>query len=167
LGTLRVRPDLGGRRRPSSKRSAAVIDEQIGRRGTNKAEVALSDRRQSERFSASEDQAWVGWWEGRLFRKSPATLINISQGGAMIVAGVAPPRRATAWVCLEGPNRSEWVEGMAIEVTKLDDGTASVRLAFRELCPYSFFEVAIYGPPSPEESGQFAAVADPAGRNWW
>jgi hypothetical protein len=144
-----------------------MIDDQGARRGNTRGEVALSDRRQSERYSASEDQAWVGWWEGRLFRKSPATLMDISQGGAKLIADAAPPRRATTWVCLEGPHRSEWVEGMAVEVTKFDNGTACIRLAFREICPYSFFEVAIYGQPSAEESGQFAAVADPAGRNWW
>jgi hypothetical protein len=144
-----------------------MIEDQLGRRGNAGGEVALSDRRKSERFAASEDQAWVGWWEGRLFRKSPATLHDVSQGGAKLVADVAPPRRATTWVCLDGPHRSEWVEATTVEVMKLDDGTVSIRLAFREICPYTFFEVAIYGHPSTEESGQFAAVVDPAGRNWW
>jgi hypothetical protein len=127
--------------------------------------VAVSDRRQTERFAATEDQAWIGWWEGRLFRKSPATLIDISQGGAKLVADVAPPRRATVWVCLDGPHRSEWIEGITVEVTKFDNSSASIRLAFREVCPYSFFEVAIYRQPSTVESGQFA-VAGPAGRSW-
>ncbi len=103
------------------------------------------NRRQHERYAAAEDQAWLGWWEGRIYRRSPSTLINISHGGAKLIAELPPPRRSSVWVCLDGPRRTEWIEAEVIQVIRRPDQSAEVRIAFRELCPYTFFEVAVYG----------------------
>jgi hypothetical protein len=97
------------------------------------------------RYAAAEDQAWLGWWEGRIYRKSPATLVDISHGGAKVIAEIPPPRRSSIYICLDGEHRTEWVEAEVLEVIRLPDKTAQVRMAFRELCPYSFFEVAVFG----------------------
>jgi hypothetical protein len=107
-----------------------------------------ANRRQTERFAPAGDQAWLGWWEGQTYRKSPATLIDISEGGVKLIAANAPPRRSTSWICLEGVHRTEWVEAEVLEVLRRPDGSAQVRMVFRELCPYSFFEVAVYGIPT-------------------
>jgi hypothetical protein len=117
------------------------------RRGGPAPTTADIDRRGSERFAPAQDQAWIGWWEGRVYRKSRATLLDISQGGARAVAEASPPRRATVWICLDGPNRTEWVEAEVLEVRRMPDGSALVRMAFRELCPYTFFEATLNGLP--------------------
>ncbi len=62
-----------------------------------------------------------------------------------MIAEIPPPRRSTIWICLDGQRRTEWVETQVIEVRLLPDNTAQVRMAFRELCPYSFFEAAVFG----------------------
>ena len=121
-----------------------MIDERTDRDGMGGATVAIAgDRRKDERYSAADDRAWVGWWEGRIYRKSPAALVDISEGGARLVAEFGPPSRATAWVCVDGPHRTEWVEGVAVEVARLVDGTAAVHLAFRDACPAAFFMIAL------------------------
>lgn len=125
------------------------------------------NRRQFERYASAEDQAWIGWWEGRIYRKSPATLLDISQGGAKLVAESSPPRRATIWICLDGPMRTEWVEAEALEVTRLRDGSARVRVAFREICPYTFFEVAVHGFSETPSRTSADAVAAAAHRVGW
>jgi hypothetical protein len=118
-----------------------------GRDDAARGSPATEERRQYERYPSAEDQAWLGWWEGRVYRRSPAMLIDISQGGAKVVSEIPPPRRSTIWMCIDGPRRTEWVEAEVVEVVRLDDGTAQVRMAFREVCPYAFFEVAVYGFP--------------------
>src|SRR5579871_6023635 len=124
--------------------------ESRGRAEPEGGASTATNRRQFERYTTAEDQAWLGWWEGRIYRKSPATLLNISQGGVKVIAEVPPPRRSTVWICLDGPRRTEWVEAEVLQVTRLVDGTAQVRMAFREICPYTFFEVAVYGSRDPE-----------------
>jgi hypothetical protein len=102
-------------------------------------------QRQHVRYAAAEDQAWLGWWEGRTYRKSPATLMDISHGGSKAIAEIPPPRRSTIWICLDGPRRTEWIEAEVLEVVRRRDNTAEVRMKFREICPYSFFEAAVFG----------------------
>jgi hypothetical protein len=117
------------------------------------ATQTVPNRRQSERYAPADDQAWLGWWEGEIYRKSPATLVDISQGGVKVIALLAPPRRSTTWICLEGLHRTEWVEAEVLEVLRRPDGAAQVRMVFREICPYTFFEVAVYGfsdTPAPQ-----------------
>ena len=122
---IQERPSRGPRSRASRRRPGTVASH--------------------ERYAASEDQAWLGWWEGRVYRKSPATLLNISHGGAKLIAEVTPPRRSTVWICLDGPRRTEWIEAGVLSVARLQDQSAVVRVLFREICPYTFFEVAVYG----------------------
>jgi hypothetical protein len=124
-----------------------MFHDKRGRAESSPAIPPVPNRRETERFGPADDQAWLGWWEGRIYRKSPATLINISQGGVKLIAVTAPPRRSTTWICLEGMHQTEWVEGQVLEVSRRPDGFADVRLGFCELCPYAFFEVAVYGFP--------------------
>ncbi len=101
--------------------------------------------RRHKRYTPSETEAWLGWWEGAIYRKSHAALVDISNGGAKVIAEIPPPRRSTIWICLDGLRRTEWVESQVIQVRLLLDNTAEVRMSFREICPYSFFEAAVFG----------------------
>jgi hypothetical protein len=115
--------------------------------GTGRATPVPSPEnlRKHKRYAPVENEAWLGWWEGPAYRKSAATLVDISNGGAKVIAEIPPPRRSTIWICLDGQRRTEWVETQVVEVRLLPDNTAQVRMAFRELCPYSFFEAAVFG----------------------
>ena len=105
----------------------------------------VDNRRQSERFPVAQDQAWIGWWEGQLYRKSPAVLVDISSGGAKLIASYPPPLRSTIWICVVGRHETEWVEATSIAVVRSNDGSAEVRVSFQGACPHAFFEVAVYG----------------------
>lgn len=105
----------------------------------------MENRRQSHRHAAATDQAWVGWWEGRLYRKSLAMLVDISEGGIKLISETPPPRRSPIWICVAGNHQTEWVEGVTLAVTPNIDGSAEVRVAFREACPPAFFEVVAHG----------------------
>ncbi len=126
----------------------------------------VRDRRRAERYAAAEDQAWIGWWEGRLYRKAPAVLVDISLGGAKLIVENGPPRRVTVWICVAGSCKTEWVEGVSVDVTRNLSGSAEVRIAFREPCPYAFFKVVVYGVGSDSVEAAANKVADPQGRNW-
>jgi len=104
-----------------------------------------SNRRNSDRYIPAEDRAWLGWWEGSVFRTTEAELQNISKGGVLVRTALQPPRRSNVWICLEGPRRTEWVEGKVLDVAREQDKSATVRIMFDEICPYAFFEVAVYG----------------------
>ena len=136
---MHVTDPLANPRRTSSPHGAGSPVDHFG---------LASDRRNSQRFVPIEDQAWLGWWEGEEYRKTPATIIDLSQGGSKLVVRDSPPRRSAAFVCLAGPNRTDWIQGGVLEVRRLSSGESEVRIAFVELCPYSFFEVAILGTQS-------------------
>jgi hypothetical protein len=138
------------------------------RASTARAVSSATENRRHPRYAPAEDEAWLGWWEGRLYRKSPASLVDISVGGAKVVAELAPPRRSTAWICLDGPRRTDWVEAEILEIIRLADGTAEVRMAFREVCPYTFFEVAVFGHPRDQiDTSARAVTAAAAHRAGW
>jgi hypothetical protein len=115
-----------------------------------------ANRRQSERHAAAEDQAWIGWWEGRLYRKARALLVDISHGGLKLISESPPPRKTSIWICVAGAHETEWVEGETLEVIRRNDGTGEVRVKFREVCPYAFFEVVAFGQEL--DSGEHTVV---------
>ncbi len=156
--------------------SHATSDWIKSARGTYSGGAAACDtmanRRKWERYAVAEDQAWLGWWEGRVYRKSPAVMLDISEGGARVVAQTAPPRRATVWVCIAGAHKTEWIEASVLGVTKGSDGSSELRMAFREVCPYAFFEVAVYGYPAqlelaPTRQATATVQSAPSVRGWW
>ena len=111
----------------------------------------VPNRRESERFGPADDQAWIGWWEGRIYRKSPATLINISQGGVKLISVSAPPRRSTTWICLEGMHQTEWVEGQVLELTLVPDAdivrVSCIRAVLPAVCSTLTWSVSVAGKP--------------------
>ena len=109
--------------------------------------MGQSNRRNNGRFVPMEDRAWLGWWDGPTFRAVEAVLLNISKGGVLVQAETPPPRRSVVWICLEGPRRTEWVEGKTLEVGKerIASSTSEIRIMFDDICPYAFFEVAVFG----------------------
>ncbi len=59
--------------------------------GSRFAMVGLSDRRSSKRHPVVENVTRMRWREGREIRESPAQLMDITQGGALLIAYSPPP----------------------------------------------------------------------------
>src|SRR4051794_32712259 len=55
-----------------------------------------ADRRATLRHPARDNQAVIGWWDGREFRELAASFLNISLGGGFVSADEAP-RSKRVW----------------------------------------------------------------------
>jgi hypothetical protein len=114
------------------------------------------ERRRAPRHEVVESQVWLGWWRGSSgFLASSAVIINLSRGGAFIFLDEKPPKDEPVWICLGMPDPVGFVEARVVEVTVSRQGQCAARIAFREPCPYGFFEAAVCGLPA----------ADPRRRN--
>lgn len=77
-----------------------------------------------------------------------ARILDLSQTGISLISEAIPPENQPAWVRLDGPQASDWVEGTVRGISQRDPGRFLVRLAFRDGCPYDFFKAAVYGGPT-------------------
>jgi pSer/pThr/pTyr-binding forkhead associated (FHA) protein len=78
---------------------------------------------------------------------SSARLVDISQTGMLVLSEKVPPADQQLWLRLENPLITEWVEVVMKGATHANQGGHSVRLAFREACPYDFFKAVVYQNP--------------------
>jgi hypothetical protein len=72
------------------------------------------ERRDSPRCNAVENQSRLEFavYEGR--RRVEARLVNISRGGALLIADNHPPREAPVWMRIESPVKTDWAEAMMV-----------------------------------------------------
>lgn len=103
------------------------------------------DRRRSPRHSPSEDGLWLGWRKDGDFFVVHAELMNISQGGALILVEEPPHRGESVWLRLAGPTPIEDVSAVVIETMRIGRGEHGVRVAFREPFPPEFYHAAMVG----------------------
>jgi hypothetical protein len=154
-------PQWPGPRSPSRFGPTAIIREAPPSEDTHllslfaeQAEVAVAERRESSRFRAVEQRAWLGWWAGpRRFATVDARLDNISQGGARIVMADPPPVQQIVWLCMGIPDPTECVQAKVLEVKPTPEGDSVIRLAFGIPCPHNLYQVAIYGLAGRRASG--------------
>jgi len=112
------------------------------------------ERRQSPRYRALEQRAWLGWWVGpHQFITMAARLEDISQGGAKLVAADPPPAQHIVWLCLGTPEPTECVRSKVVATTRRPEGDCIVRLAFGTPCPQNLYQIAISGL-TPERSSR-------------
>ncbi len=109
------------------------------------------DNRCSSRYDAVKSAVYLGWWEEPEFRTTVAVLRNLSQGGALVHVGLAPPERAGFYLCLAGSPPSDWTEVTIVDRNRLFEGVHEVRLRFSDSCPYEIFHDAALGIPPPTE----------------
>ena len=104
------------------------------------------DRRIMPRHPATEYAIWLGWWRGEQeFFTTPARLVNISRGGALITTIDPPPERHTVWICHGSPEPTECIKAKVLRVSRVLRRECALRLAFPEPCPHGFFEAAVCG----------------------
>ena len=105
------------------------------------SETPWVDRRSHERMPAAANTANLEWWQGGSYRSSAARLVDISEGGAMLVAEQIPSLSQDLWLRLEGPVETHWIGGQVVRVA----GTHDMAIAFDRPCPRDFFESAVLG----------------------
>jgi hypothetical protein len=111
-----------------------------------KAEAAVAERRQSPRFRAAGQRAWLGWWTcPGGFNPRATHLDNISQGGAKLVMVAPPPAGQIVWLCVGVPDPTECVQAKVLEVTLTPEGDSVIRIAFGTPCPQNLYQMAIHG----------------------
>lgn len=103
------------------------------------------DRRRSTRHEAREHRLWLGWRKHGDFFATAAELVNISQGGALLLVDEPPALRETVWLRLEGPSPIEDACAIVIDSARIGPGEHSVRISFREPFPIAFYHAAIDG----------------------
>lgn len=116
------------------------------------------NRRKSVRYSGVVNQACLAWrTEGEAdTTQVPARVWDISQSGASILVETRPPLqpKQAAWVRMESPTPSDWVETQVVGVTAMTRRTFwgrsrvvghLVRVRFVGSCPYDLFKTATHG----------------------
>jgi hypothetical protein len=114
----------------------------------------LWDRRRAPRETAAERRLWLGWRTDEDFVVVGAELMNISHGGALVVAEAHPPRGETIWLRLEGPAPIDDVCALVLETTRIGRGQHGMRIAFREPFPNAFYQAAVAGLEAMQTRGK-------------
>jgi len=109
------------------------------------SKTVVWDRRRSPRVPPAEQRLWLGWRKERDFFVIRAELMNISQGGALLLVEEPPLKGQAVWLRLEGPTPIEDVSAVVIETSRIGRGEYGVRISFREPFPTGFYQAAIEG----------------------
>lgn len=110
------------------------------------------DRRTMPRHPVRDLHVWLGWRRGEeAFFATPARMVNISRGGALIaVADPLPAEGESVWLCLGEPDPNDCLQATVLEVAVVRGGESAVRLHFSAPCPHAFFEAAVCMLPPPK-----------------
>jgi hypothetical protein len=111
--------------------------------------VHASERRDSIRYPAIENRAFLAWEDGAGHCRVEARLVNVSQSGVLLVSeGMVPPDSQPVWVRIERPCATDWADAVVVRTSRslkarlTGRGTSCVRLRFLPTCPYDFFTIA-------------------------
>jgi hypothetical protein len=102
------------------------------------------DRRSTLRHPARDNQAVLGWWDGREFRQVDAGFRNISLGGGLIQVEELP-RSKRIWVRLEWPVKTQWRRARVLRVQRDEFGQTEAGLSFPELCDEELLHALVFG----------------------
>jgi len=115
------------------------------------------ERRASLRFAPAEARAWAGWWKCGRFLVTPAELINLSLGGALMRLDRRPPTSQPVWVCLGEPRPLDYAQARVLEASPgAAGGPYHARLEFHTPCPPAFFSAAGRPADAPGATGPAA-----------
>ncbi len=120
---------------------------------------AATGRRKEPRYEGASSLLWMQWWEGDEYLGRAARLINVSRGGAMIVAAVLLQPRQEVRVFLEEVEDSVGVNGIVLGSVEGKQGLHQMRLMFKSPCPESFIEAAAHSFEMWMASGQTRVVS--------
>lgn len=124
-----------------------------------------TERRQACRYEPIDRRTTLGWWDGPDFHATPASLNNISLGGASVMVVDSPPI-GPIWFHVESEeNRTDdWIEAELIQSDASVTGSTVVHIRFPGGCPYNWFRSAVYGQSG--ESAPEGVSREFDGRYW-
>lgn len=97
-------------------------------------------RRRELRFLAQENRLWLQWWEDGEYLGRTARLVNVSRGGAMIIAWFLLREGQRLRVFLEEAESQNGVEATVLGVVPGITAMHQIRLSFTTPCPPCFFD---------------------------
>ena len=106
-----------------------------------------ADRRGGFRHQAASREVWVGWWSGDEFGGVLGRARDISRGGAKIILGVKPPKKASVWLYKEVDDTLASVRGYLIGHTPSPGSRFSVRFRFVVPCPTILLQAVVCEQP--------------------
>lgn len=101
------------------------------------------NRRRDPRHPALDQDIWVGWWTGEDFGAVTGRLLNISRGGAQVVIGRRPPRKAAVWIYRDVGSTLASARGAVVALSPAPGGLYSVRFRFESPCPTALCEAVV------------------------
>ena len=117
-----------------------------GQVAANHGEAATENRRSSPRFTAVQEQVWLGWWAGEEFILIEGSVVNINHGGALISINPSPMPEQPVWIRHAQSNTRENIKATVLESKWImAKRSFAVRLAFDSACPAHFFETVVFG----------------------
>lgn len=75
-----------------------------------------NERRDSPRCDAVENQSRLEFAVSDGRQRVEARLVNISRGGALLIADNHPPRQAPIWMRIERPVKTDWAEATMVRL---------------------------------------------------
>jgi hypothetical protein len=103
--------------------------------------TSCPDSRTSPRRSVLENRTRLEWCEGGEVYESAARLINLSEGGALLIAESPPPLGHVVWCRLEAPTPTDWIRANVIR----QGDAREIGLSFPASCPDDFTLAATLG----------------------
>jgi hypothetical protein len=107
--------------------------------------ASSGERRTACRSAAVEQLVRLGWDDGQEVRHALALLVDIGQGGALVVVDAPLHTGQAIRIGLERADPIEWIEATVVRVRKGIWRRRRVQMAFREPCPYAFYKAAVHG----------------------
>ena len=126
-------------RRAESSIYAAVMARGPAFRDARAMRASSEARRERERNTSASAEA------NMQLRYSNGMVVDISQTGMAVLGDDVPRTDQMAWLRLERPHPTDWVEVSLKGVSTTDLGRKLIRLVFVQACPYEFFKAAVYG----------------------
>lgn len=122
-----------------------------------------SNERRSVEYLTMPNRAWLGWYVQEESTRVPGRIMEISSSGVSVLVEEAPPleEQQTAWVRMEEPTQTEWVEAVVTGVTEVNKRGLIrrgpvvghlVHLQFAGPYPYDFFKAATHATQLSERS---------------
>ena len=104
------------------------------------------ERRLHPRLPAVDFRIWVGGWASdRDFVTIAARVVNLSRGGALVLASVPFAECDDVWLRLGSPAFDGCVRAEVLEAKAAGDGDYFLRLRFHERCPDVFYDAVTLG----------------------
>lgn len=99
------------------------------------------DRRATRRETVVANRVCIEWWSGDQMRRTVGRMLNISEGGALVIADPRPPLGQSVWFRVETPARTDEIGARVVRVGESDE----IGLSFPRPCPYDLYLVATLG----------------------